>query len=898
MSSSARTTAAHPNATNGPFTGQTPWSAAAWTARYERRGELGRGGMGAVHAAYDTSLGREVALKILIAPDPSPEAIARFTREARITGQIAHPNIPPVYELGLTPEGQPFLAMKLVRGSSLRDHLDARREAPRDTSRFDRAHQLDVLARVGEALRCAHAHGVIHRDLKPDNVMIGEFSEVLVMDWGLAKQLDAVDAVEPTEPGGGESSPLRTQDGAVAGTPAYMAPEQARGEIAALDARTDVFALGALLYEMLTLSPPYVGGTVFATLTQAQEAAWLPVAERLRLDRSGGPTPPPELASIAHRAMAAEPAQRYASVEDMLADLRAFREHRPVSAHRDGVRARAVKWTQRHPQAALVLACALVLGLVSSQLSAARERQRAQALQASAERDLAMAKERAERERADQLAQTADLIFTDEAKAAVLEFERVWTAAQASGMTPAQFRAKVGDQEVARFLSAHEGLFRVCKLTSRRPTAEDHAHRAVLRHLGGNLAGARDDLDQALALSPSFVWAIVLRAGVRQALGDLEGALADSDLALTLNPSHVSAIGNRGIVRAAKGELAASIADFDRAIGLNPEYADAYCNRGTARRLLGDAPGAIADYTKAIALEPRNVDALVGRAIAHHLTGAIDRAIADYDRAIELDPRSVDAWVNRGFAHHERGEPKRALADYDEAIALDPRRVAAYIGRGDARLACLDVAGAKEDFDQAIALDSRNAVAFQNRAVARSRSGDAQGALADYDRAIELDPRMTAAYVRRGRERQGLGDLDGALVDFDRAIELDPRSADARYRRGVARQAKGSTSEAMADYDQAHALDPSNPEILYSRGNARFSTGDFRGAIAEYDQALGCDATYWRAAGNRGTALARLGDTSGAVRSYLDAYRQCPDAAARQQLAELVRQLGGTVPPE
>jgi serine/threonine protein kinase len=214
-------------------------------------GEIGRGGMGVVYRARDTALDRDVAVKLLAERYPTDSPVAqRFLSEARITGQLQHPGIPAVHQFGTLPDGRPFLAMKFIRGTTLADILKHRTDPA-----ADRGQQLAIFEAVCQAVAYAHAHRVIHRDLKLANVMVGRFGEVQVMDWGLAKVLTeeepaatAALAVEATR-AWTEFSPMpegaaHTQAGSLVGTPAYIAPEQAAGELAKVDQRADVFGLG------------------------------------------------------------------------------------------------------------------------------------------------------------------------------------------------------------------------------------------------------------------------------------------------------------------------------------------------------------------------------------------------------------------------------------------------------------------------------------------------------------------------------------------------------------------------------------------------------------------------------------------------------------------------------
>jgi serine/threonine-protein kinase len=234
--------------------------------RFAICGEVGRGGMGLVLRGHDPGLGRDLAVKLLLgAHADRPEAARRFLQEARIGGRLQHPGVVPVYELGQADDGRPFIAMKLVEGDTLADLL-RRRAMPADGL----PRLLAVFEHVCQTVAYAHSRGVVHRDLKPSNVMVGAFGEALVMDWGLAKCLDeGADDAARGRPAAGPSDARGTVAGSVAGTPAYMAPEQARGEAA--DQRADVFGLGAVLCEILTGLPPFAEADGLSALRRAAD---------------------------------------------------------------------------------------------------------------------------------------------------------------------------------------------------------------------------------------------------------------------------------------------------------------------------------------------------------------------------------------------------------------------------------------------------------------------------------------------------------------------------------------------------------------------------------------------------------------------------------------------------
>jgi len=293
--------------------------------RLEVRDEIGRGGHGTVIRARDGRLGRTVALKALRAEARDrQDVVARFLLEAQLAGQLTHPNIVPVYELGALPGIGLFYAMKEVRGRSLHQVLAALRQGDAgEEERFGLIRLVRILRRVCDAVAYAHAQGVIHRDIKPHNVMVGPFGEVLLADWGSAKIVGGSDdedsgtldeeILEDT------TSSFSTRVGKIKGTPAYMAPEQARADVDAIGPLTDVYALGAMLYEVLCLRPPFSGDAIGIVLEEVKNEVPLPPSSHAP-DR----WIPPELEELAIRALSKEPATRPASARTFAADLDEF----------------------------------------------------------------------------------------------------------------------------------------------------------------------------------------------------------------------------------------------------------------------------------------------------------------------------------------------------------------------------------------------------------------------------------------------------------------------------------------------------------------------------------------------------------------------------------------------
>jgi len=277
--------------------------------RFRLEAYIDQGGVGTVYRAWDVTLRRWVAVKVLQPQHRMSASVRRrFQREGRLTARLRHHGIPSIHEIGTSPDGLPFIAMQLVDGRTLETILHERTDRTADLTRL-----LTVLLQVAQAIAHAHSQGVIHRDLKPANIMVGEFGVVVVLDWGLAKVIDAADPPDPSDPpDAADPDPRETQQGAVFGTPAYLPPEQARGEVARVDRRADVFGLGAILCEILTGEPPDPGATERSMLKRAMTADLKDARDRL--DACDGPL---DLIQLAEKCLNADPGDRYASAADV-----------------------------------------------------------------------------------------------------------------------------------------------------------------------------------------------------------------------------------------------------------------------------------------------------------------------------------------------------------------------------------------------------------------------------------------------------------------------------------------------------------------------------------------------------------------------------------------------------
>jgi len=695
-------------------------------SRYELVGVLGEGAMSVVHRARDRQLGRPVAVKILRESLLShPVVSERFTREAQALARLDHPGIVKVFDSGMD-SGRAYLVMELIEGEALSKALAAKK--------LDRNARVRLLEKVARAVQHAHEKGVIHRDLKPDNILVtGELPKVA--DFGLARLV--------------ESSPALTRSGAVLGTPMYMAPEQVEGG-REVTVRTDVYALGALLYEMLTGRPPHVGESipeVYAKISREE------AAPPRRLE----PSVPWELDAIAVKALEKDPSRRYASAELFAEDLRRFLAGEPVSVRPVTAGVLAWRWVKRRRQAFLALIPLIVLVwvlLLVVRGSQQRERQIAEDI--AARRDLEAARPTLEKARAAQYTSAVDPASMQKLLDTAQDI--IDAAVRRSPDQPLGWYLLGETQELrGDYTRAQDSFRRAVEWDSHFGPARFHLGRVLLyRAYVASLAFWPDERELRRAEAEQMAWQGIREITAAQGSGfdnELEGEVASAMLAyLRGDKATVRRICSGSILRFGTKEgveefhwllglvhdsRAEQLKSFDQALALRPKFPLALFSRASVR----DQDGAIRDYDLVIAVSPGFTEAYLNRGSAKWSKGDASGAYADFDLLIQRKEVVPGAYNGRGRTLLElMNDPDRALPDLDEAIRLRPEGyVLPYIARAKARLLKKNYSGAIADATKAISISAWSDP-FWTRGKARLATGDRTGAVKDLEEALRRGP--------------------------------------------------------------------------------------------------------------------------------------------------------------
>ncbi len=855
--------------------------------RYRVVGEIARGGMGVVLRAIETSFDRPLAVKVMLPPFPGHDsATKRFLAEARVTGQLQHPGIPPVHEMGQMADGRPFFSMKLIEGHTLAQLLRERASPHSELPRF-----LAIFQQVAQTLAYAHSQGIIHRDLKPHNVMVGAFGEVQLMDWGLAKRLpkDRASASSPSEAAlsvrstdsalaekqesafsasipdtllyGPETPPASdalTQERQVLGTLAYLAPEQARGEVARLDERCDVFGLGAILCEVLTGKPPYRAGDQQTLLHQARNADLADA--RARLQACGADA---ELIDLARQCLAAEPHQRpsnagvvakrvsdyLATVQERLEQARAQQASAEVKAREERKRRRLAMGLAA---SVLVMVGSAAAGAVwyQSQRASARERQslveqeitqavaEAEGMQAELRHDLGdpitalqllhdpsrwqgrIGAAKAALQRARSFAESSEIPPLAALNTRLTELESILTSAEADHRQAQQLakirleasasvegtrdEAKAG-RYIQEFLGAGmdlqagtiEGMANLVKQSSIRwhwIAALDFWAYVIDDH---ELRARL--LDVARRADGADRWRDTFRNPEMWKDQEALQALARDAAAPKQPPAMITALARR--LHRTNGDpvplLESALLEHPRDFWLHFEMA-----LGTK-----NPEAQVRSYHAAIAVHPSAAVAYSNLGNSLYQMKRLDAAIAACRKAIDLNPDLASAHINMGIAlwdkaQQEHGEPAKkslglAIEEFKTAMVLAPTFSRAAINYGNTLADSGDLEAAIDVFKGVIAADPKCSIAYYHLGLAYTTKSMVDDAITAYEEAITHDPQYVLALCNLASLLISKGEFERAIALIHNAIVLAPDDVDLHYNLGIALYLDGKFAPAQ-----------------------------------------------------------------------------------------------------
>ncbi len=877
--------------------------------RYVLLEELGRGGMGVVHRGYDLSLRRHVAIKMISLGSGADERqIRRFEREAVAAAKLRHPGIVAVHEAGVH-EGRPFIVMDLVDGESLETALERGALSPKRIA--------EIIHDVARALEHAHEHGIVHRDVKPENILVDAEGKAYLTDFGLARELDA-------------AADRLTMSGQIVGTPAYMSPEQAISGRGAPGPAADIYAAGGVLYRAVTGRPPFDATELIALVHQVVAVDPVP-------PRQISPAVHPDIETIALRCLEKEPDRRYGSAADLAADLRRFLDGELIVARPVGRVARARRWSRRNRwkavgAAAVLAVCvgSITIGVgmaVSISRRAEAERSaviakaadRARATRESFDRARTQAVEagdaetvEARRRRHDRLlglglqamqaAATRHALDLGDRVAARAEFDttmeygRVALGAEQWSVAAAAFD-RAGDLGVDD--AAAEGAGAEVDLERERQakTRRDAVLAVLADSRAGRLErrGAYDAALFTLVRLPESQTVELIVAALDAITGELHGATR-AELLSAARPTPDEAA-------AGEVEVAGLAAAIDRYLAwpldAPPEVTD---DRSTLRvvttagerlvrrlvrgrsRFGGDTELGLADVLAAAQERRLGRAGIVTARLCAEALGrlairevALD-ALARYIVAEHDEERAAVAGVSLGLLGGERGleliEAGRSRFGRSGSFA---RRTAYFIERV-----------IEESGDDVSAPDR-----LVHRGRLRLRQGELEAAEVDLLRALEAAPRSAVVRVGLADLAMARGRPHEALEQLERAVAIDPGNLDARKLRVVAWHALGEIDRALAEAQAAVAVAPGQATVYISRSVIRLATGNVAGSLDDAERALSLDArepTAWTA---RARALSELGRFEQARADIDEAIELDPDDVQARVLRARIRRLAG-----
>jgi tetratricopeptide (TPR) repeat protein/tRNA A-37 threonylcarbamoyl transferase component Bud32 len=808
-------------------------------AGYDILEVLGRGGMGVVYKARQVKLNRLVALKMVLAgAHAGAPQLTRFATEAEAVARLQHPNIVQIYEVG-EHDGLPYLSLEYIDGVSLSQKIAGSPQPPREAA--------ELVEQLARAMAVAHERGIIHRDLKPANVMLTKDGMPKISDFGLAKRLEDDSAL--------------TRAGTLMGTPSYMSPEQARGDLNQIGPLADLYSLGAVLYELLTGRPPFAGPTMLETLSQVRNQEPVPPT-RLQ------PKCPRDLETIALKCLQKEPAKRYPNCEALADDLRRYLDHVPIKARPASATERAWRWCRRNPRVATLSALVgvlLLVAIISLAFMIARQGREREAVAQTRK----IATERLEQateaiasgnwRRAQDLLRWSDPLLTSNpdlgdvrTKLGTLqtqvnvyaEFRELLDSARFSCRFGSRQQKEDGQRSCRQLLSLYDEIDEQTGRGAAGLPPLDAHHQQLFK----------EDVFEAFLTAAQVEQDLARGGGEAEERRAAQQAIAWLDRADQVLPGTRALHVHRAPCLSRLGNGEAGQADLNQAKAIKPASAVDHFWHGFAHHLRGDEAlrtkdvkaahdfyrQEIAEYAACLQLRPDHFWGYFNWANSHAQINErpdLYDALIGYTSCIRLRPDFPWSYNNRGTVHLRLQEPEQALTDFNAALERNKHYVEAHANRGLAYLALGQTDPALQDFNRAIELNAEYVPAYTERIeIFRKRNQHAE-VVRDCTRLLELGADKVPLYQKRAAAYQALKQPDEAIKDYGQLVALNPKNLQARASRADLLISRKQYAEARDDLSAILEAAPKAAVIWRSRAIVNWlNLKDFDAALADFEQ--------------------------------------------------------------